>query len=66
MISEAKSLATGEKDYYAIDRDGFDVIVFLAEKDPAFLKQIDVEHLSTEDLRRILTIITSQRDLILA
>lgn len=66
MISDAKSLATGEKDYYAINRDGFDVIVFLAEKDPVFIKEIDTNHLSKEDFEKILTLITGQRDLILA
>jgi hypothetical protein len=65
-ISDAKSLASGEKDYYAINRDDFDVIVFLAEKDPDFMKQIDTHHLSVNDFERILSLIIGQRDLILA
>lgn len=66
LIADAHFLANKEKDYYGIDRDGFDVIVFLAEKEPDFFKEIRIGHLSVDDFVHILKLIQSQRNLILA
>ena len=64
LINDARMLALGEKDYFQIDRNSFDVIVHLAEKDPNFLRHINIEHLSPQDYEHILNLVTSQRDLI--
>ena len=63
IILDAQSLAKKEKNYYGISRSDYDIIVFLADKDPLFFKDLDVSHLSSEDYSRILKMITEQRDL---
>lgn len=66
IIADAKSLVKKEKDYFGISRNAFDVIVFLAQKDPDFFTNINVNELSEEQYKHILELITSQRGLILA
>jgi len=63
VITDAILLAKKEKDYYSVSRDLFDVIVFLAERDPSFLSALDPqEHqLSQGEYQRILDLVTSQR-----
>lgn len=63
VIVEAILLAKKEKDYYSVSRDLFDVIVFLAEKDPSFLSNLDpdVHNMSKETYQKILDLVTSQR-----
>jgi hypothetical protein len=64
VISDAKSLAKNEKDYFTISRNGFEVIVFLAKKDPKFFVDLNVNNLSLQDYTHILNLITAQKDLI--
>jgi hypothetical protein len=66
VILDAKSLANKEKDYFSIGRNSFGVIVFLAQKDPQFFSNLNVNNLSTQDYQYILDLITKQRDLIIA
>jgi hypothetical protein len=66
VISDAKSLVKKEKDYFTISRNGFEVIVFLAKKDPHFFSTLDIQNPSHQDYQHILNLITSQRDLIVA
>lgn len=66
VILDAKSLANREKDYYGINRSQFDVIVYLAQKAPDFLQHLDTDHLSTEDYKKILEIVTSHKDVVFA
>src|SRR5438552_13479212 len=64
VLSDAKSLAKKEKDYFTINRNGFEVIVFLAKKDPLFFTNLNIDNLSSGDYKHILDLITAQRDLI--
>ena len=66
VISDAQLLAKKEKDYFDISRNGFDVIVFLAQKDPQFFTDLNVHQLSEGQYKHILDLITAQRGLILA
>lgn len=66
VISDAKSLVRKEKDYFTISRSGFEVIVFLAKKDPGFFSNLNVGTLSQQDYQHILNLITAQRDVIVA
>jgi hypothetical protein len=66
IIVDAKSLVKEEKDYFTISRNGFEVIVFLAKKDPQFFSGLNPNNLSKQDYQHILDLITAQRDLIVA
>jgi hypothetical protein len=66
VVKEAKSLAKNEKDYFTISRNGFEVIVFLAKKDPEFFTNLNTSNISNGEYRHILNLITAQRDLIVA
>ena len=63
IILDAILLAKKEKDYYSISRDLFDVIVFLAEKNPTFLIELEPKnaHLTKDDYAKILDLVTNQR-----
>jgi hypothetical protein len=65
MITDAQSLAKQEKDYFAISRNGFEVIVYLAKKDPHFFSNLNLQNLSPDDYKHTLDLIT-KRDLIIA
>ena len=47
VIHDARLLAKKEKDYYKITTQSFDVIVYLAQKDPDFFSKLDRD-LSTQ------------------
>jgi hypothetical protein len=64
VIVDTKSLVEKQKDYYSINRNGFEVIVFLAKKAPDFFNGLNTEHVSNEDYAHILQLITSSGDLI--
>lgn len=63
ILIDAILLAKKEKDYFSVSRDSFDVIVFLAEKDPSFLSRLDpqAQNQSKATYEKILSLITSQR-----
>lgn len=65
VILDTQLLAKKEKDYFNINRNSFDVIVFLAQKDPQFFKDVNVYGLSPADYKRILELVTT-REIILA
>ena len=65
VIEDVRSLAKKEKDYYKIANQSFDVIVYLAQKDPDFFTQLDRE-LTKKDYEHILELITTQREVIQA
>jgi hypothetical protein len=66
VIKDAKSLASHEKDHFAVNRTSYDVIVYLAEKDPDFFKHLNTEHISKDEYQHILSLLTAQQELILA
>jgi len=64
VIVDAKSLVEKQKDYFSINRNGFEVIVYLAKKAPAFFSELNTDHVSQEDYAHILQLITTPSDLI--
>lgn len=66
VVIEAKYLAKNEKDYFTISRNGFEVIVFLAKKDPVFFTNLNTANISHGEYKHILDLITAQKDLIVA
>lgn len=66
IILDAQKLATKELDYFKVNRNSFDIIVFLAQKEPDFISQINIQSLTVADYKHILDIIKDQRSLILA
>lgn len=66
IISETISLVNHKKNYYEINRDSLDVIVFLAKKDPTFFSNKDATSLSDTDYNYILNILNSENEAILA
>lgn len=62
IISDAHLLAAGQKDYYAINRDGYSIITYLAETDKDYFENLNPENLSVDDYNRILQIANSQRE----
>lgn len=66
VIRDAKSLVTGEKDHFAVNRKAYDVIVYLAQKDPEFFRALDTDQISIDQYKHILNLITAQQELILA
>lgn len=65
VIDDAKSLARKEKDVFAVANQGFDVIVYLAHKDPGFFSDLE-DMLSKQDYEHILDLVTTQREVITA
>lgn len=65
VIDEAKLLARQEKDVFKVANQGFEVIVYLAQKDPEFFTCLNRE-LSEKDYQYILDLITTQREVISA
>lgn len=59
IIKDAKSLAEKELDYFSIDRNGFDVIVYLANKEPNFFISLNTDNVSNAEYAHILDLITS-------
>ena len=66
VITDAHLLATGEKDYYTINRDNYSVITFLVETDTPYFKQLDINRLTNDDYSRILQYANTQREAFLA
>lgn len=66
VISDAKALVTGDKDHFGVNRKAYDVIVYLAQKDPEFFRALDTNQISADQYRHILELITAQQELILA
>lgn len=66
ILSDAISLSKGEKNYYSVGRDSFDVVVFLAEKDPTFLGSINLVGVSNEQYKKLLELVSGQREEIIA
>jgi hypothetical protein len=66
ILQDVQSLVKKDKDYFNINRNNFDVTVLLAERAPEFFEKLDLKHVSDADYKRILDIVTQQRDLILA
>lgn len=63
IISDAHKLATGEKDFYKIDRRGYSIIVYLVEKEKKYFQALDVNNLSKENYLHILGLVRAQKDL---
>jgi len=66
VISDTKLLIQKQKDYFTISRNGFEVIVFLANKDPQFFAGLNTANISNNDYQHILNLIMQQKDLIVA
>lgn len=66
IINETSSLVNRKINYFEVDRDSLDVIVFLAKKDPDFFKDIDVSTLTKTQYEHILAILSTQKEAILA
>jgi hypothetical protein len=66
VITDAHLLATGEKDYYTINRDNYSVITFLVEADTPYFRQLDTNHLTNDDYTQILQYANTQRAAFLA
>jgi hypothetical protein len=65
-IMDAHLLATGEKNYYNIGRDNFQVITYLVEKEKSYFAAINIDSMQLADYSHILNLVTSQRDVIYA
>jgi hypothetical protein len=63
IIDNTKSLVENHLDYFSIDRNGFDVIVYLAKKEPAFFTQLNPANVTNEQYAHILELITSPSSL---
>ena len=63
IIEEAHLLATGERNYYTISRDNFQVITFLVEREHPFFANLNMENITTTDYSYILDLVTAQRDI---
>lgn len=59
-IEEAHQLASGEKNFYSISRDNFDVIVFLYDSDKEYLEKIDVSNINLETYQHIEKMMSNQ------
>ncbi|MBN8853032.1 MAG: hypothetical protein BGO55_14135 [Sphingobacteriales bacterium 50-39] len=66
VITDAHLLATGEKDYFTINRDSYSVITFLVEADTPYFRQLNTNHLTTADYSQILQYANTQREAFLA
>lgn len=66
VIDDTKSLVEKRLDYFSINRNGFEVIVYLAKKAPDFFSELNTENVSNEDYAHILQLITTSSDLITA
>lgn len=64
VIRDTKSLVEKQMDYFSIDRNGFEVIVYLAKRAPNFFSELNTENVSNEDYAHILQLITTPSDLI--
>lgn len=63
IIEETHLLSTGQRNFYTISRDNFQVITFLVEKAPTFFSSLNVETITTADYSHILGLVTAQRDI---
>lgn len=59
IIDDTKLLAEKNLDYFSINRNGFEVIVYLAKREPHFFLGLNTENVSNEDYAHILELITS-------
>lgn len=66
IIIDAHLYATNQKDIYNINRDGFPIIVFLAEKDKIFFEEINPDVVSNQQYETILKMASGQKEIALA
>lgn len=62
VIENVKSLAK-EKDFFKVSNQSFDVIVYLAQKEPDYFIHLGT-NLSNQDYEHILQLVTAQREVI--
>lgn len=60
VLADTKALATGDKSFYTIDRDNYPIIAALHDHDPNYFRDLDIEHLTNEDYRKIHKLLLNQ------
>lgn len=63
IINEAHQLAVGEKNYYSIDRNAYQIITFLVEANKDFFAKLNANELKESDYKTILEIASSQKEI---
>lgn len=63
VIEDVKSLAKNEKDFFKVSNQSFDVIVYLAQKEPNYFIHLGA-NLTNQDYEHILGLVTAQREVI--
>ena len=66
VVEDAQALVTGAKDYFTIDRDNYHVIVYLAEHDTSFLRDLDIGAITPRDYEYISKALSEQRQIDIA
>lgn len=61
VIENARALADGTKNYFTVNRDSYHVIVYLAQKDGNFFRQLNTDQLTAPDYQRVDTLLAEQR-----
>jgi len=62
VIKETHDLALGKKNIYTIDRDSYPVVVLLEKRDSDFFKTVDPNNATPDLYRKILGILSEQRN----
>jgi len=55
ILRDTRALSTGEINYSNLSAEHFDIISVLSEKHKDYFRDIDVDHLTTENFNQILT-----------
>jgi len=62
IIRDAHRYANGIIDIYSVDRSGFPIIVYLVKVAKDYFNNINIDNLTEENYKHILSLITKQRD----
>jgi len=66
IIQDAHGLAIGEKNVYNIDRNNYQIIIYLIDNDFDFLKSVNIKDITKEDYKHVLDILTKPREISIA